>query len=146
MKYQKIPLESVCPPEGNHIFYALAERYSWIPFAAAFPAPIARITVAAPVTASPPAYTPSLEVAPVSSVATIHFLRFVSSPAVVEEISGFGEVPSDMITVSQSISYSEPSISTGLLLPDSSGAPSSILIRRTPFTQPLSSTRISVGF
>ena len=32
------------------------------PFAASFPAPIARITVAAPVTASPPANTPSREV------------------------------------------------------------------------------------
>ena len=33
----------------------LLRRYSSIPFAPAFPAPIARITVAAPVTASPPA-------------------------------------------------------------------------------------------
>src|SRR5699024_6712896 len=54
--------------------------YSWIPFAPAFPAPIARITVAAPVTASPPAYTPSLEVFPNSSSAMIHFLLFTSSP------------------------------------------------------------------
>ena len=70
----------------------------------------------------------------------------MSSPSVVEEISGFGEVPSDIITVSQSISYSEPGISTGLLLPEASGSPSSILIMRIPFTQPFSSTRISVGF
>ena len=49
-------------------------RNSWIPFAAALPAPIARITVAAPVTASPPAYTPSFDVFPVSSSAIIHFL------------------------------------------------------------------------
>ena len=34
----------------------------------------------------------------------------------------------DMITVSTSMSYSEPSISTGRLLPDASGSPSSILI------------------
>lgn len=40
--------------------------------AACFPAPIAKITVAAPVTASPPAYTPSLVVNPVSSSATMH--------------------------------------------------------------------------
>ena len=40
----------------------LLDKYSSIPFAAARPAPIARITVAAPVTASPPANTPSLEV------------------------------------------------------------------------------------
>ena len=39
------------------IFYyaCFSDKNSWIPFAAAFPAPIARITVAAPVTASPPA-------------------------------------------------------------------------------------------
>ncbi len=37
-------------------------KYSCIPFAPAFPASIAKITVAAPVTASPPAKTPSLEV------------------------------------------------------------------------------------
>ena len=66
-------------------------KYASIPFAAAFPAPIARMTVAAPVTASPPANTPLLDVAPFSSSATIHFLRFVSSPFVVEEISGFGD-------------------------------------------------------
>ena len=38
----------------------LPDRYSSIPFAPAFPAPIARITVAAPVTASPPAKTAAL--------------------------------------------------------------------------------------
>ena len=61
-----------------------------MPFAAAFPAPIARITVAAPVTASPPAYTPVFVVCPFASSATIHFHLFVSSPFVVDEISGFG--------------------------------------------------------
>ena len=54
------------------------------------PDPMARITVAAPVTASPPAYTPSLDVLPVSSSATIHFLLLMSSPLVVEDISGLG--------------------------------------------------------
>ena len=38
--------------------------YSSIAAAARLPAPMARITVAAPVTASPPANTPSLEVMP----------------------------------------------------------------------------------
>ena len=88
-------------------------KYSWIPFAAAFPAPIARITVAAPVTASPPAYTPSLEVAPVSSVATIHCLLLISRPLVVDEISGLGDVPRDMMTVSHAIVNSDPGTSTG---------------------------------
>ena len=91
-----------------------------MPFAAAFPAPMARITVAAPVTASPPAYTPSLVVLPLFSSATIHCHLFTSNPSVVEEINGFGEVPSDMITVSNSKSNSEPLISTGLLLPEAS--------------------------
>ena len=45
--------------------------YSSMAFAAVLPAPIARITVAAPVTASPPAKTPSLEVAPVASLTII---------------------------------------------------------------------------
>ncbi len=66
------------------IYYYLLERYSSIPFAAALPAPIARITVAAPVTASPPAYTASFDVCPLSSSATIHFLLLISSPLVVD--------------------------------------------------------------
>ncbi len=40
---------------GPKPYNYLLLRYSSIPFAAALPAPIARITVAAPVTASPPA-------------------------------------------------------------------------------------------
>ena len=63
--------------------------YSSIDFAAVFPDPIARITVAAPVTTSPPAYTNGLEVAPCSS-AIIHPRVLVSSPFVVFLISGFG--------------------------------------------------------
>ena len=49
----------------NHLF--LFWMYSSIAAAAVLPAPIARITVAAPVTASPPAYTPSRDVRPFSS-------------------------------------------------------------------------------
>ena len=61
--------------------------------AAVLPAPMARITVAAPETASPPAYTPGREVSPVSASATMppHFC--VSSPSVVDLMSGLGEVP-----------------------------------------------------
>ena len=82
----------------QRFLYYFEERYSSIPFAAALPAPMARITVAAPVTASPPAYTPSLVVLPVSSSAIIHCLLLTSSPFVVDVIRGFGDVPSDMIT------------------------------------------------
>src|SRR5699024_6843678 len=115
-----------------------------MPAAASFPAPIAKITVAAPVTASPPANTPSLEVCPFSS-ATIHCHLFISNPLVVEGISGFGDVPNAIITVSTSNSNSEPSIVTGLLLPDSSASPSSILIHLIPLTQPSSFPHISAA-
>ena len=79
--------------------------------APALPAPIARITVAAPVTASPPANTAAFEVCPFSSSATIHFLLFVSSPFVVEEING------DMVRVnvlSSKISEAEPDVKVTL--------------------------------
>ena len=65
----------------NYLFLFL--MYSSIAAAARLPAPIARITVAAPVTASPPANTPSLEVMPCSSSATMQPLRLVSRPGVV---------------------------------------------------------------
>ena len=60
--------------------------------AALRPAPIASITVAAPVTASPPAKTPSRLVRP-SSSATMQPRRLVSKPLVVDFISGLGLVP-----------------------------------------------------
>ena len=65
----------------DHLFLFL--MYSSIAAAALLPAPMARITVAAPVTASPPANTPSLEVMPCSSSATMQPLRLVSRPGVV---------------------------------------------------------------
>ena len=105
---------------------------------------MARITVAAPVTASPPANTPGRVVAPFSS-ATRQPLRVISSPLVVLEIMGLGDVPSAMITVSVSISNSLPGIGTGLRRPLSSGSPSSILMHFRAFTQPFSSPRISTG-
>ena len=49
-------LQSICTVSIQSMYYfVLFLINSSIPFAAAFPAPIARITVAAPVTASPPA-------------------------------------------------------------------------------------------
>ena len=56
--------------------------------AASLPAPIARITVAAPVTASPPANTPGRLVAPDASM-TKPPNDCVSKPSVVALISGF---------------------------------------------------------
>ena len=125
-------------------FYKLFNSSS-IAFAAVFPAPIARMTVAAPVTASPPAQTPSSEVLPVSSTTTMPPRRLISSPAVVDLISGLGEVPMDMITQSQSRMNSEPGISTEERLPEASGSPSSVLMHRMLETHPFSSERISSG-
>ena len=68
---------------GNKDYLFLFLMYSSIAAAARLPAPIARMTVAAPVTASPPAKTPSLEVMPCSSSATMQPLRLVSRPGVV---------------------------------------------------------------
>ena len=82
--------------------------YSSIAAAAVLPAPIARITVAAPVTASPPAYTPSRDVRPCSSVIMPpHFC--VSRPFVVALISGFGDVPIEITTASTSEFGRKPS-------------------------------------
>ena len=66
--------------------------------------------------------------------------------SVVEEISGFGEVPRAMMTVSNSRVNSEPGISTGRRLPEASGSPNSMRTHFMPFTQPFSSSRISTGF
>ena len=62
-----------------------------------------------------------------------------------DEISGFGDVPRDIITVSTSITNSEPSTGTGHLLPESSASPSSIFTHLIPFTHPFSSLNISTG-
>ena len=71
--------------------------------AAVLPAPMAKMTVAAPVTASPPAYTFSRLVSPFSSaMMPPHFS--VSSPSVVDLISGLGLVPKAMMTQSSSMS------------------------------------------
>jgi hypothetical protein len=53
--------------ESNYLFI----KYWWIALAAFLPAPMARITVAEPVTISPPAQTAGLLVAPFSARATI---------------------------------------------------------------------------
>ena len=67
--------------------YFLFFMYSSMLFAQALPAPIASITVAAPVTASPPANTPSRAVTPPSS-ASMPPLRVKVRPSVVLRIQG----------------------------------------------------------
>ena len=51
----------------------------------------------------------------------------------------------DMITVSASISNSEPSITTGRLLPEASGSPNSMRTHLIAFTHPFSSARFQPG-
>ena len=77
-------------------FYLL--NSSCMEAAAFLPSPIARITVAAPLTASPPANTPLRVVCIVTSSAIKHLCLLASKPAVVLKINGFGEVPRDMIS------------------------------------------------
>ena len=81
-------------------------------------ADLARITVAAPVTISPPANTPSFVVAPLSSSAMILPRFVVSMPGVVEATIGFGPVPIDMMTVSTARLNSDPATGTGRRRPD----------------------------
>ena len=76
--------------------------------AAFLPAPIALITVAAPVTTSPPAQMASREVLPVSSSATMFPFLPTSSPGVVNGISGFGLFPMLQTTASVFILNSDP--------------------------------------
>ena len=88
------------------------------------------------VTASPPAKTPARVVRP-SASAVRHPRRSVSNPEVVAANSGLGDVPSAMMTTSHGTSNSDPSFSTGLRRPLSSGSPSVISTHRSPRTQPL---------
>ena len=96
--------------------------------AASFPAPIAWITVAAPVTASPPAQTASWEVSPASST-RMQPLSLTDKPGVVSLIKGLGVVPRDMITQSVGTSSSLPGTTTGRRRPELSGSPNSIWIK-----------------
>lgn len=64
-----------------HLFHLKDLRYSSMDLAAVFPAPIALITVAAPVTMSPPANTPGMDVCWFSST-KINPLSSVFSPGI----------------------------------------------------------------
>ncbi|PPA78725.1 MAG: hypothetical protein C00003105_00891 [ANME-2 cluster archaeon HR1] len=102
------------------------------------------MTVAAPVTTSPPANTPFLEHIPSSSATRVpHFV--VARSDVVFGIKGLGDVPMAITTISTSMIYSELSIGTGLQRPDSSGSPSSIFNNSICLTQLFSSPMIFIG-
>src|SRR3990170_269055 len=120
-------------------------RYSCIESAAFLPSPIASMTVAPPLTMSPPEKTPFLLVLPVSwsTVMLPHLFTLISG--VVWGMSGFAPLPMATMATSHSMVNSEPFISTGLLLPDSSGEPSSILTHSTALSLPSSSPMNLLG-
>ena len=71
-----------------------------MPTEARRPSPIARITVAAPSTMSPPANTPGIDVMFVSGLTTMLPRLLTSSPSVVAGISGLEALPTATMTVS----------------------------------------------
>jgi hypothetical protein len=84
------PRQQTC---SSAIFHDQDIRNSWIEAAAFLPAPMAAITVAAPVAISPPAHTLSLDVLPVAlSMTILPFLPMVK-PVVVAGINGLGPLP-----------------------------------------------------
>ena len=107
---------------------------------------MARMTVAAPMTASPPANTPGFDVAPVRSSATIRLRGVTSSPGVVFAISGLVFEPAATTSMSMSMTNSLPSTAVGRRRPLASGSPNSMRTHSTPDAQPFSSPRMRVGF
>src|ERR1039458_7661361 len=104
--------------------------------AARRPAPIARITVAPPVTMSPPANTPFLVVRCVSELAWMYPRLSVPKPGVVLWTIGLALVPTAITATARGISNSDPATGTGRLRPDASGSPSSMRWQRTAASQP----------
>ncbi len=82
----------------------------------------------------PPAYTPGLDVAMVVSSAMMppHFAHSRLSRRCADK--GIRGCPMDIMTVSTSKINSEPSLTIGLHLPDSSGSPSVISTHFIPVT------------
>ena len=74
----------------GYFWLFLPMMYSCIALAARLPAPMALMIVVAPLTTSPPAYTPSMLVRPVSSSTTMVFHLVVSRFSVVLWMTGFG--------------------------------------------------------
>ena len=69
--------------QKKRLTYFLSVRYSCIALAARLPAPMALMTVAAPVATSPPAYTPSKLVFPTSLTHMVPCLASLCKPPVV---------------------------------------------------------------
>ncbi len=107
-------------------------------FEAAFlPSPMARMTVAAPRTMSPPANTPAIRSGMLSSIYDV-------APFVELEIRGRWRSAGDWLacrsattTTSHGKTNSEPGMTTGRRRPEASGSPSSMRTHFRPVTQPL---------
>ena len=104
--------------------------------AARLPAPMALMTVAAPVATSPPAYTPSKLVLPTSLTQIVPRLGSLCKPVVVLCMIGFGVCPMAMMTVSTSIVNSLPGMVFTPRLPFASGSVSSMQMAFIALTQP----------
>ncbi len=112
--------------------------------AARRPAPMARMTVAPPVTMSPPANTPGRLVAWVIGSAATYPRVSSPRPAVLRVTIGLGLVPSATTTVSQASSTRRP-VGCGRRRPRSSASPSSISSSSRPRTSPAESVSTSTG-
>ena len=112
----------------------------WIDSATCFPAATASTTVAGPETASPPAKTPSIDVANVTLSHSIVF--FLVCPNVVAESQKPGSIicPMAGMMVSASTTYSEPSTGTGRRRPLASGSPNRMRTALIPLTFPPETT------
>lgn len=118
-------------------------RRSAMFLAARRPSPIARITVAPPLTISPPAYS-SGRLLCICSFTTMVFFRPSSKPGIDLGTSGLGDTPTATITWSHSIVSVSP-VAIGLLLPLASGSPSFMISSTAAFTRPSSSARYCLG-
>ena len=98
--------------EFIHVDFQLWDLLFLAVVEASDPCPIARMTVAAPRTMSPPAKTRGIDVLPFSS-ATMFPFRVNSSPGVVCCISGLEPLPMATMTVSASRMNSLPLMATG---------------------------------
>ena len=106
---------------------------------------MARITVAPPLTISPPAYKSLIDERIVSASTTIVLRLLTSRPPIDFGTSGLGDTPTLTITRSTGISSIAPSMGTGERRPEASGSPRRIFCTRIRHTRPVSSPRYSIG-
>ena len=132
-------------PNLLRIYFVL--KYASIPFAAAFPAPIARMTVAVSCHGISTGKHTTL------GCSTVFFLCHDTLSAVRlkslcrgrnQRVRRSSERHDDRVRLN--LILRPRNLHPDSLLPEASGSPSSILMTLAPFTQPFSSTKSSVGF